>query len=82
MWVDFKYEKLASFCFYYSHVGHLEKLCSTRTEDANLQKILAGQYGKWLRVDSFKSVPKNPSPSLASIGTPSVTNGNSSPPSL
>lgn len=32
-WVDFKFEKIATFCYYCGRVGHSDKLCSSREED-------------------------------------------------
>lgn len=49
-WVNFKYEKLPTFCFYCGIVGHQEKNCGQKVEDARKQTIIEDQYGDWLRV--------------------------------
>lgn len=51
VWVDFKYENITTFYFYYETVGYLEKNCIERKNDAKIRKLLEGQYGNWLRVD-------------------------------
>lgn len=45
VWVEFKYENLATFCFYCGRVGHAERTCSRRMCDAKERKVLEGQYG-------------------------------------
>lgn len=51
-WVDFKYEQLPIFCFYCGQIGHNEKLCAKRKEDAALNKVKCDQYGHWLRAEN------------------------------
>lgn len=63
VWVEFKYEKMASFCFYCGRMDHQEKSCSVRTGDARVRKLQLGQYGLWLRAEANRAVPKSPSSS-------------------
>lgn len=51
MWVDFKYENIVTFCFYCEKVRHFERGCSNRIREAKEMKVLAGQYGEWLKAD-------------------------------
>lgn len=55
VWVAFKYERMASFCFYCGMVGHLEKSCSARIGDVKDGNLLSGQFGDWLKADTFKT---------------------------
>lgn len=54
VWVEFKYENLAMFCFYCGKVGRAKQNCCCRKNDAKARKIVEGQYGKWLRADQTK----------------------------
>lgn len=63
VWVNFKYEKLASFCFYCGRVGHMEKSCSIRIDAAKSGTVQTGQYGPWLRADNVRPNPKSSPPS-------------------
>lgn len=49
--MDFKYENIATFCFYCGTVGHSEKNCLARKSDAKNRTVLEGQYGDWLKAD-------------------------------
>lgn len=51
MWPDFKYENISTFYFYCEKVRHFERDCSNRIRDAKKMKVLAGQYGEWLKAD-------------------------------
>lgn len=51
VWVEFKYENLALFCFYCGQIGHSERLCWVKKRDADSGKIRAEQYGDWLKAD-------------------------------
>lgn len=53
-WVEFKNENLAIFCFYCGKVGYAKQTCCRRKNDAKAEKIVEGQYGKWLRADQTK----------------------------
>lgn len=46
IWVDFKYEKIPTLCFYCGIIGHQEKNCGKNFEDAEKQVIIEGQYGE------------------------------------
>lgn len=48
-WVDFKYEQLASFCYYCGRIGHSDRLCAKRGEDLRKRELNEGQYGDWLK---------------------------------
>lgn len=43
VWVKFKYENLAMFCFYCEKVGHAERNCSNKKNYALTGDILDGQ---------------------------------------
>lgn len=58
IWVDFTYEKIPTFCFYCGIIGHQEKNCGQKIEDADKQNIVEGQYGEWLRVQRDWEGPK------------------------
>lgn len=62
VWVDFRYENMALFCFYCGQVGHSEKTCACRQPDAREGKLLEGQYGDWLRADTRRIGTKQPNP--------------------
>ncbi|KAK6131755.1 hypothetical protein DH2020_034552 [Rehmannia glutinosa] len=53
VWVEFKYENLMTFCFYCGRVGHFEKACCFRKDDISYKSLKEGQYGDWIRDDSF-----------------------------
>lgn len=72
LWVDFTYEKLPTFYFYCGIIGHQEKNCDTKCEDAEHQTIVEGQYGEWMRVQGVGGKEK------LQCGTRSKTNHNSS----
>lgn len=50
VWVEFKYEKLLVFCYYCGKIGHQERSCERKVDDARGGKVVEGQYGNWLRV--------------------------------
>lgn len=60
VWVEFKYESMAMFCFYCGRVGHQERNCSNRKKDANDRKLVEGQYWDWLRADIIREGYKMP----------------------
>lgn len=50
VWVDFAYEHLPIFCFYCGYIGHPERSCQKKVNDARKNRICEGQYGDWMRV--------------------------------
>lgn len=44
-WVDFTYEHLPGFCFYYGMVGLQEKSCAKKMVDSQCEQVSEGQYG-------------------------------------
>lgn len=46
-WINFKYERLSTFCFVCGKLGHSERDCSVVY--ANPDKMVARAYGLWLR---------------------------------
>lgn len=71
IWATFEYEKLATFCFYCGRVGHLERNCAVRTQDAKNGTLTRGQYGDWLKASIPKFPPKPLSPQSRDIPPPS-----------
>lgn len=51
-WILFKYELLPLFCFYCGKVGHAERLCECKTQDAKNGMLNKGQFGDWMRTGS------------------------------
>ncbi|CAA0841608.1 Unknown protein [Striga hermonthica] len=80
-WVEFKYENIQNFCYYCGRIGHGDKNCSSKRDDANRSVLNIGQYGDWLRTFSGSlSDYKNDSPSPL-VSQPSVKDSkNSLPP--
>ncbi|CAH9078678.1 unnamed protein product [Cuscuta europaea] len=54
-WVDFKYEKLPSFCFACGVIGHAEKFCPSLYDKGDGE--LVRRYGPWLRAGGGRSRP-------------------------
>lgn len=52
-WINFKYERLSSFCFVCGIIGHSERECSVVY--ANPDKLVERAYGVWLRAPSRNS---------------------------
>ncbi|KAE9465719.1 hypothetical protein C3L33_02375, partial [Rhododendron williamsianum] len=50
VWVEFRYEKLPSFCRYCGCVGHEMLNCDKRFLDLENEVVQPLQYGEWLRV--------------------------------
>lgn len=46
-WINFKYERLGTFCFVCGKLGHADHDCSVVY--ANLEKTIAQAFGPWLR---------------------------------
>lgn len=51
-WINFKYERISTFCFVYGMLGHQERDCAIVY--ANPGKDIARAYGVWMRAP-----PKN-----------------------
>ncbi|XP_074322934.1 uncharacterized protein LOC141659900 [Apium graveolens] len=49
-WINFKYEKLGTFCFVCGIIGHSERECDVVY--ANPEKLIDKAYGTWLRAPS------------------------------
>lgn len=48
-WVDFKYDQLLVFCFYCGIIGHQDRSCELKVNDAKEGQVTEGQYGEWIR---------------------------------
>lgn len=59
-WIEFKYEQLSLFCFYYGIIGHNEKLCESRKKDIQLNKVSGDQFGHCMRDGSRRGVRRGP----------------------
>ena len=51
-----RYERLPHFCFQCGCIGHTTKLCSTGKRDLSEEEKAKLQYGRWMYVESKKSV--------------------------
>lgn len=49
-WINFKYERLSTFCFVCDLLGHSERDCEVVY--ANPEKVIDRAYGIWLRAPS------------------------------
>lgn len=54
IWVDFKYEQLPTFCFYYGLIGHQERACDRKMSDSRENKVCEDQYGGWVRASILR----------------------------
>ncbi|KAH7860794.1 hypothetical protein Vadar_018043 [Vaccinium darrowii] len=64
VWVDYKYERLSSMCFYCGWLGHEESGCIAKEEDSRAGNLKPSQYGTWLcarmgRGNSSVSITQN-----------------------
>ncbi|XP_019179235.1 PREDICTED: uncharacterized protein LOC109174453 [Ipomoea nil] len=57
VYVDFRYERLPTFCFLCGVIGHGEKFCSKIVHGADLKA--EKPYGVWMRAGSRKGVPNS-----------------------
>lgn len=65
-WILFKYKLLPLFCFYCGKIGHAERSCGLKTEDAQKGILNEGQFGEWMRaVNGRVSVKGNTITDLA-----------------
>lgn len=54
-WVEFRYEKLPTFCCYCGYLGHEQRSCMRQAKDMENGKfVVETQYGNWLRVSPSK----------------------------
>ncbi|CAI9099242.1 OLC1v1036027C1 [Oldenlandia corymbosa var. corymbosa] len=58
-WLQFSYDNLPLYCYYCGHVGHIEKQCETKKEDAKRGTIDEEQFGDWLSARKLKMEIKN-----------------------
>lgn len=56
-WVNFKYERLSTFCFVCGTLGHSERDCNLVY--ANLEKDIVRAYGAWLRAPTKNTQSQN-----------------------
>ncbi|KAH7858824.1 hypothetical protein Vadar_028421 [Vaccinium darrowii] len=54
-WVEFRYEKLPTFCCYCGYLGHDKKSCLKHSQDIQNGTFVDDQYGSWLKVSPSKS---------------------------
>lgn len=56
-WINFKYERLSTFCFVCGHLGHSDRDCEIVY--ANPLKMIERAYGVWLRAPSKSAQKQN-----------------------
>lgn len=66
-WINFKYERLGTFCFVCGFIGHSERECNIVY--ANSDKVIDRAYGSWLRAPPKMSKQTAGSRWLRSAGT-------------
>lgn len=64
VWLEFRYEQLATFCYYCGKIGHLERNCGKKRQDTSEGQLQEDQYGEWIRASpigrsSQQAVEKN-----------------------
>ena len=69
-WINFKYERLSTFCFVCGKLGHAERECSVVYDNPDKQIFRA--YGSWLRAPT-----KNASMNVGSRWLRNVNDGSS-----
>lgn len=58
-WVEFNYENLPLFCFYYGKGGHEVRMCDRKKENSLNSVLHEDQFGKWVRVVNRRGLKKN-----------------------
>lgn len=58
VWIDFRYEHLPTFYFYYEKKGHPDKSCEQKVQDSKGNYICEDQHGEWLRATVGRGVRK------------------------
>lgn len=54
-WVEFRYEQLPNFCYYYGKIGYNEKLCLKKKHDVLNKCVVLDQFGGWMGVGFRRS---------------------------
>ncbi|KAL8496990.1 hypothetical protein ACS0TY_020609 [Phlomoides rotata] len=56
VWVDFKYERLSSFCYLCGTLGHMRRECDLAEGEADLDDIPEEKlpFGEWMRASPMK----------------------------
>lgn len=57
-WVHFKYEQLATFCYYCGRIGYSDRMSQIRREDPRKNELREGQFGEWLKGENRRSGSK------------------------
>lgn len=59
VWIPFRYERLADFCYYCESLYHMESSCSTRSYPMIDPLDLSESYGPWVPMDYTLHILKN-----------------------
>ncbi|KAK3037677.1 hypothetical protein RJ639_030621 [Escallonia herrerae] len=54
LWIEYKYERISSICYYCSCLDHNVKDCDVKLEDEHYGKTIEYQYGEWKLVHTSK----------------------------
>ncbi|KAH7850302.1 hypothetical protein Vadar_030700 [Vaccinium darrowii] len=58
IWVPFRYEKLPVLCHYCGVVGHDDRACMIKNQEAKDGIVKEDQYGGWMKASSVKLPPR------------------------